>query len=62
MDEKDLVTEEQAKRRAKLARQVWVKCGTKTKLLELNDETLEEIERKVKRLVNVKRSEKVFVL
>ena len=60
--QKDHVTEEQTKRRAKLARQVWVKCGTKTKPLELNDETPEEIERKVKRLVNVNSSEKVFVL
>ena len=36
--QRDHVTEEQTKRRAKMARQVWVKCGTKTKPLELNDE------------------------
>ena len=41
-----------------MAKQVWVKCGTKTKPLELNDETPEEIERKVRRLVNVNSSEK----
>ena len=60
--QRDQVTEEQTKRRARMARQVWVKCGTKTKPLELNDETPEEIERKVRRLVNVNSSEKVFVL
>ena len=59
---RDHVTEEQTKRRARMAKQVWVKCGTKTKPLELNDETLEEIERKVRRLVNVNSSEKVCVL
>ena len=56
------VTEEQSKKRARMARQVWVKCGTKTKPLELTDETPEEIERKVRRLVNVNSSEKVYVL
>ena len=60
--QRDHVTEEQTKRRARMAKQVWVKCGTKTKPLELNDETPEEIERKVRRLVNVNSSEKVFVL
>ena len=60
--QRDHVTEEQSKRRARIARQVWVKCGTKTKPLELNDETPEEIERKVRRLVNVNSSEKVYVL
>ena len=60
--QRDHVTEEQTKRRAKMARQVWVKCGAKTKPLELNDETPEEIERKVRRLVNVNSSEKFFVL
>ena len=56
--QRDHVTEEQTKRRARMARQVWVKCGTKTKPLELNDETPEEIERKVRWLVNVNSSEK----
>ena len=37
--QRDHVTEEQTKRRARMARQVWVKCGTKTKPLELDDET-----------------------
>ena len=60
--QRDHVTEEQSKRRARMARQVWVKCGTKTKPLELNDETPEEIERKVRRLVNVNSSEKMYVL
>ena len=60
--QRDHVTEEQTKRRARMARQVWVKCGTKTNPLELNDETPEEIERKVRRLVNVNCSEKVCVL
>ena len=60
--QRDHVTEEQTKRRARMARQVWVKCGAKTKPLELNDETPEEIERKVRRLVNVDSSEKVYVL
>ena len=58
----DHVTEEQSKRRARMARQVWVKSGTKTKPFELDDETPEEIERKVRRLVNVNSSEKVYVL
>ena len=60
--QRDHVTEEQSKRRARMARQVWVKCGTKTKPLELDDETLEGIERKVRRLVNVNSSEEVYVL
>ena len=60
--QRDHVTEEQTKRRARMASQVWVKCGAKTKPLELNDETPEEIERKVRRLVNVNSSEKVYVL
>ena len=60
--QRDHVTEEQTKRRARMASQVWVKCGAKTKPLELNDETPEEIERKVRRLVNVNISEKVSVL
>ena len=60
--QRDHVTEEQTKRRARMARQVWVKCGMKTKPLELNDETPEEIERKVRKLVNVNSSEKVYVL
>ena len=51
------MNEEQTKRLARMARQVWVKCGTKTKPLEFNDETPEEIERKVRNS-----SEKVFVL
>ena len=51
-EEQDHVTEEQSKRRARMARQVWVKCGTKTKPLEFNDETPEKMERKVRRLVN----------
>ena len=60
--QREHVTEEQSKRRGRMARQVWVKCGTKTKPLELDDETPEEIERKVWRLVNVNSSEKVYVL
>ena len=60
--QRDYVTEEQTKRRSKMERQVWVKCWTKTKPLELNDETPEEIERKVRRLVNVNSSEKMYVL
>ena len=59
--QRDHVTEEQTNRRARMARQVWVKCATKTKPLELNDETPEEIERNVRRLVNVNSSEKVYV-
>ena len=60
--QRDHVTEEQSKRRARMAKQVWVKCGARTKPLELNDETPEEIERKVRRLVNVNSSQKVYVL
>ena len=45
-----------------MARQVWVKCGTKTGPLELEDETPEEIERNVRRRVKVNSSEKVYVL
>ena len=56
------MTEEQTKRRARMAKEVSVKCGIKTKPLKLNDETPEEIERKARRLVNVNSSEKVHVL